>query len=639
MTKKISVIFTGVAVAALFWYLVGEVFILKNNENSISKLQCVSYAPFSKEQSPFDTQMVISQERVREDLALLSKYTECIRTYSTVGLEAIPKIARENGMKMLMGAWVSSDKLSTELELKTLIKLAKQNQDIVKAVIVGNEVLLRGDTTDKILAGYIKDVKKALPNTQVTYADVWEFWLKYPEIQKATDFVTIHILPYWEDDPMNINSSIEHLAKVREEVEAILKDKNILIGETGWPSEGRVREDAVPSKINQAVFVREFVKLAEEKGWSYNIIEAFDQPWKRVNEGAVGGFWGLFDKNRMDKNIFNGLVSNFANYKLLALGSIFLVLAFSFMLKNLHVGKKEMIYFGVANTFFAILFMLQVEQYSVTIRTALEFLWAAIVLITHLGIYYFLLYYIVQNKKPQAVNIEKILKQKILNFDTSLMILFYSSFVLVLISNLALAFDGRYRNFEMYMYIISVVSFVWLYKEEFENMNFGKFEKASFLILALSSLAIFVNETYLNIYSDIWILISLGFAYILYRGSRKTAYSELKSLALYMILFFAFFASIRYGIFSNSYFAQKCNTSLGSLVCEIRSALGISVHYQTFGLVAVFSAAAAFFANKKTLSLLALFFSIGAILMFNTLLGCVAFVLSLYLLTKEREII
>src|SRR3970282_1423440 len=121
--------------------------------------------------------------------------------------------------------------------------------------------------------------------------------------------------------PMNIESAIKHLEGVRENVEAILKDKNILIGETGWPSEGRMREDALPSKINQAIFIREFVKLAEQKRWSYNVIEACDQPWKRASEGAVGGAWGLFDKDRNDKKVFQGDVSNFPNYKLLALGS------------------------------------------------------------------------------------------------------------------------------------------------------------------------------------------------------------------------------------------------------------------------------------------------------------------------------
>ena len=317
MTKKLLLTLSSVIAAVLFWYYFGAVSILKDDSSSFSKLQCVSYAPFAKDESPFlfDNGLVISSNRVREDLKLLSKYTDCIRTYSTVGLEMIPAIARENNLKMLMGAWVSKDKVQTKQELDTLIKLASENQDIVKAVIVGNEVLLRGDTSDVQLLEYLKQVKAALPNIKVTYADVWEFWLKHPAIKESTDFVTIHILPYWEDEPMGIKRAINHLADVRGEVESILKDKNILIGETGWPSEGRMREDAHPSKINQALFVREFVQLAVKNNWDYNIIEAFDQPWKRVSEGAVGGFWGLFDKDRNDKNVFAGDVSNFPNYK------------------------------------------------------------------------------------------------------------------------------------------------------------------------------------------------------------------------------------------------------------------------------------------------------------------------------------
>lgn len=630
MTKKILAILSGIAAVALFWYLVGAVFVLKDNKNSFSKLECVSYAPFSKDQSPFmfSDGMVISEDLVRKDLTLLAKYTDCIRTYSTVGLEMIPRIARENGLKMLMGAWVSSDKISTQKEINTLIKLVNENQDIVKAVIVGNEVLLRGDVSETVLVNYIKQVKEALPNTEVTYADVWEFWVKHPQIREVTDFVTIHILPYWEDDPMNIDQSIGHLADVRGEVEAILKDKNILIGETGWPSEGRAREDAIPSKINQAIFVREFVKLAEKEGWNYNIIEAFDQPWKRVSEGAVGGFWGLFDKDRADKNVFSGDVSNFPNYKMLALGSIFLVLAFSFLLRGSSISTKRTLIFGSINTLFAILFMLQIEQYSITVRTSAEFLWAAGVLITHLFIYYFLLYHIAHGKKPQIIKFEKILNQRTL---------FYISFIFVLISSIALAYEGRYRNFEIYIFIISIVSYLWLFRGEFESIAFGRFEKASFLILLLTSITIFINETYLNLFSNVWILISLGFAYILYSGSKKVAYSELIKFTLYIVTFFAILTYLKYSYLANGDFAAECNASADSLLCNIRASLALFLHLGKLGIVALIMAAVAFFANNKYLSLLSLFISVGAVLLFNASLGAVAFVLSMFVVLLSSK--
>ena len=639
MMKKISAVFTGVAAVALFWYLLGEVFILKEGKDPITKLQCVSYAPFSKEQSPFlfDRGMVISEDQIREDLVLLSQYTNCIRTYSTVGMEAIPKIARENGMKMYMGAWVSSDKTSTALEIKTLIALATEYRDVVKAVIVGNEVLLRNDTTDKVLTGYIHEVKNALPNIPVTYADVWEFWLKYPAVGEATDFVTIHILPYWEDDPMNIESAIKHLEYVREDVEAVLKDKNILIGETGWPSEGRMREDALPSKINQAIFIREFVKLAEQKGWNYNVIEAFDQPWKRVSEGAVGGAWGLFDKERNDKKVFSGDVSNFPNYRLLALGSVLLLLAFSFLLRGANIRTGHLLAFSGVNALFAILLMLQMEQYSITVRTNFELLWAAIVSIVHLCIYYLLLSFIAKGTKPEILNLDEIVKKKVFSSDSSLVVLFYLSFVFILISNIALAFEGRYRNFEIYIFMISISSYLWLYWGRLDAFDFGKFGKVSFLILLFTSVAIFIQETYLNIFSTVWVMISLGFGAILYSGAKKVAYRELKNIALSMIVFFAIFTFVRYGILSNSALSAECNAFGETFLCKMRNALGAAIYLDGFGILALLSALVASFANRRAISLFALFCSIAALMMFNTLLGSIGFVLSLFLLTNDLK--
>jgi len=637
MIKKLSAILTGATFIALFWYLLGEVFVLKNGKDSISELQCVSYAPFSKDQSPFlfDSGMVISEDKIREDLALLSNYTDCIRTYSTVGMEAIPKIVRENGMKMYMGAWVSSDKTTTALEIQTLIKLATEYKDVVKAVIIGNEVLLRNDTTDKVLTGYIEEVKHALPDTPVTYADVWEFWLKYPAVREATDFVTIHILPYWENDPMDIESAIEHLEKVREDVEAILKDKNILIGETGWPSEGRMREDALPSKINQAIFIRKFVMLAEQKEWNYNVIEAFDQPWKRVSEGAVGGAWGLFDKDRIDKKVFNGDVSNFPDYERLAFGSVLLFLLFSFLLRNSTVQTKNILVFSAINALFAIVFMLQMEQYSVTVRTTIELLWAVLVSLVHLLIYFLILSFIAKGTKPEILNLDEILKKRIFNSDSLLVILFYLSFVFILISNLALAFDGRYRNFEVYIFIISIGSYLWFYWGRSDHLNFGQFGKASFLILLFTSSAIFINETYLNIFSDIWVMISLGFASILYRGTKKVPYRELKNIALYLIVFIIISAFFRYGILLNSALLAECNAFEEAFICKIRSSLGAAIYFNGFGITALLSVLVASLVNRTPISLFALFLSVAALVMFNPLFGSIGFVVSVFLLTNK----
>ncbi|MGK9064323.1 glycoside hydrolase family 17 protein [Stutzerimonas chloritidismutans] len=292
-----------------FWYGLGRPIAIADASAPGEKLQCASYSPFDKDQSPFDQPFQLRPERIDADLALLAKRFDCVRTYSMTGLEDVPALARKHGLRLLMGAWVSADPVQTGAEIDALIRSANANRDVVDAVIVGNEVLLRKEATAAQLVALIERVRAGV-EVPVTYADVWEFWLRHPEVAPAVDFLTIHLLPYWEDEPAGIEHALREVAEVRQVFGNSYAPKDILIGETGWPSEGRQRETAVPSRENQARFIREFVQLAEANGWRYNLIEAFDQPWKRASEGAVGGYWGLFDADRQDKGILTGPVSN-----------------------------------------------------------------------------------------------------------------------------------------------------------------------------------------------------------------------------------------------------------------------------------------------------------------------------------------
>ncbi len=299
----------GLLALAGFWYGLGKPVVLPDAASATHKLQCASYTPFDKDQSPFDQPFKLRPERMDADLALLATRFECIRTYSMTGLEGIPALARKHGLKVMIGAWVNSNPVDTQKEIKALIAAANANPDVVTAVIVGNETLLRKEVTGKQLATLIRQVKSQVKQP-VTYADVWDFWLQYPEVAPEVDFLTIHLLPYWEDNPTGIDKALAHVAEVHDDFAKRFAPKDILIGETGWPSEGRQRETALPSRVNEARFIRGVVAMAEQRGWHYNLIEAFDQPWKRASEGAVGGYWGLFDADRQDKGVLQGPVTN-----------------------------------------------------------------------------------------------------------------------------------------------------------------------------------------------------------------------------------------------------------------------------------------------------------------------------------------
>jgi exo-beta-1,3-glucanase (GH17 family) len=292
------------------------------------KIQCVSYAPFRGDQNPFGPDVPIDPRQIEEDLVRLKPLTDCIRTYSVDhGLDQIPEIAGRHGMKVMLGLWLSSLPDLSHHQIETAVALAKRFPEVVQAVVVGNEVLLRGEMSPPDLVNTIRNVKSRV-SMPVTYADVWEFWLRYREIASAVDFITIHILPYWEDLPIPAQGAAAHLGSIRNKVAAAFPNREILIGEFGWPSAGRMREGALPSRASQARVVQEVLTQARRDNYRVNIIEAFDQPWKRQLEGAVGGHWGLYDAyDRRAKFSWGAAVSNHPHWRWQAGGGVALAAA------------------------------------------------------------------------------------------------------------------------------------------------------------------------------------------------------------------------------------------------------------------------------------------------------------------------
>ncbi|PWT87152.1 MAG: beta-(1-6) glucans synthase [Proteobacteria bacterium] len=287
------------------------------------KLYCISYAPFRAGESPFGPDVPIDPRQIDEDLARLKQITDCVRTYSVDhGLDQIPAIARRHGIKVLQGLWLSSLQELSRKQVETAIALARQYPDVITAVIVGNEVLLRGEMSAPDLARTIREVK-AQVSMPVTYADVWEFWLRHRDIATAVDFITIHVLPYWEDFPIPVSEAPRHVDAIRQRVAEAFPGREILLGEFGWPSAGRMREGALPSPQNQARVFAEVLAQAQRQGYRVNLIEAYDQPWKRQLEGTVGGHWGLYDAyRRLPKFAWGGAVSNHPHWRWQAGGGV-----------------------------------------------------------------------------------------------------------------------------------------------------------------------------------------------------------------------------------------------------------------------------------------------------------------------------
>src|SRR3954447_18326929 len=317
-------------IAAVWWWLAMPITLPRAPIDPNAKLLCVSYAPFRDAQTPLVPTTHIAAEQIAEDLAQLAKVSDCVRTYSIEnGLDQVPALAAKAGLKVIQGIWLGSNRLKNLAQISTAVRLAKDYPGVITSLVVGNEVLLRGEMTTADLVANIRAVK-AQVTVPVTYADVWEYWLKNREIYEAVDFVTIHILPYWEDIPVQAKFAAAHVDSIRRRMAVAFPGKEILIGETGWPSQGRMREGALPSRTNQARIVSEILDLAKREGFRVNLIEAYDQPWKRQLEGTVGGYWGLFDAVQRAVKYPPGVaISNFPFWKLqMACGMALSVLVF-----------------------------------------------------------------------------------------------------------------------------------------------------------------------------------------------------------------------------------------------------------------------------------------------------------------------
>ena len=314
-------------IASTWWWLARPITLARAPIERSAKLECVSYAPFRDGQTPLNPAVVVSPDDIREDLVELAKISRCVRTYSVDnGLDKVPELASQLGLKVMLGIWIGNNPVTNAQLIGTAVSLARRYPNTVTALIVGNEVLLHGDMTPSDLRELILSVK-ARVNVPVTYADVWEYWLRYRQIQDAVDFVTIHVLPYWENIPTRAEDAAAHVAAIHNQLSLAFPGKEVLIGETGWPSMGRMREGALPSRINQARVISEILDVAKRDNFRVNLIEAFDASWKRYWEGTVGGNWGLFAADHRTLKFPSGVpVTNYPLWKPLMGGGMILAL-------------------------------------------------------------------------------------------------------------------------------------------------------------------------------------------------------------------------------------------------------------------------------------------------------------------------
>lgn len=249
------------------------------------------FSPYVEGQNPEDT---IDEAQIHRRMQIIKPYTKWIRSFScTDGNEFIPRIAKEYGIKTMVGAWLGYDLEMNKKEVDGLVQLA--NEGYVDIAAVGNEVLYRGDLDEDTLLNYIDKAKKAIPHIPVGYVDAYYEFTDHPRITDACDVILANCYPFWEG--CDLDYSLLYMKDMYQRAIKAGNGKKVIISETGWPSQGTNLEGAFPSYENALKYFMNTQKWSMEEDIEIFYFSSFDESWKVGAEGDVGAYWGLWDKD------------------------------------------------------------------------------------------------------------------------------------------------------------------------------------------------------------------------------------------------------------------------------------------------------------------------------------------------------
>lgn len=261
------------------------------------------FSPYLEDQKPGD---LITEEQIREKLKIIRPYTKWVRIFSsTDGNEQIAKIAHEYGLKTMVGAWIGKDQEVNEKEIKNVIKIAQAGYADI--VAVGNEVMLREDISEEALINYINRVKKDIPGVPVGYVDAYYEFGDRPKISEVCDVILANCYPFWEG--CALEHSLLYMKDMFARATKAANGKKVIISETGWPNIGTKFWGATPSRENAIKYFINTYNWAKEDNIEIFYFSTFDEAWKVEDEGDVGAYWGLWDKNGNQKYALDSMIS------------------------------------------------------------------------------------------------------------------------------------------------------------------------------------------------------------------------------------------------------------------------------------------------------------------------------------------
>lgn len=238
----------------------------------------------------------LTEQQVKALLTQVKPFADIVRFYSAGGeVSKAYKIAHDMGLKVVGTAWLSGSSANDRAELDKLIDQC--NKGYVQVACVGSETLLRKDLSAEQLIEYLNYVRKKLRNQSipVTTADSAGELINAPDVRGACDLLMPNIYPYWEG--VAVKDAGAAFASAMEQMSGCAAGKEILVSETGWPTDGETKQDAVASDANAAAYFEAVRQWSLDHKTVVLWFDALDEPWKQRDEGVAGAHWGLLTKD------------------------------------------------------------------------------------------------------------------------------------------------------------------------------------------------------------------------------------------------------------------------------------------------------------------------------------------------------
>ena len=251
-----------------------------------------------------------SREQVLTDLTLLKRITGRIRLLSLTDCgqgEIVLSVAKQVELQVWLGLWVSEDSNVFGYEKETLERFLNEGivqEDLVLGITVGSESIYRKEVTASEIILY-KDQVKALVtsanvNIPISIVDIAPIYIQYPSLTKAVDVVMTNSFPFWENIPIenSVQDLFDDLTDILNQPQA--QGKDIIIGETGWPSEGFLEGVGSASPELQNQYFREFYcRMDRQLNWKYYYFTSIDNAWRQEQDplNTIEGNWGFLYAN------------------------------------------------------------------------------------------------------------------------------------------------------------------------------------------------------------------------------------------------------------------------------------------------------------------------------------------------------